>query len=219
MSRRKKKLTIADIKRNNNTTVPSVISRMKAKELELTVFFVIVILSIVITSSYIIFSSVRTKKVYNTLKTGSIEVVFNETNTSMGDIINIINKKPIIDKEAKKLEPYTFTIKNTSTKSKEYTVTIIEDKVMIEADKCSNKLYNIEDIKYSIDNKNIKTLTKKNKDIVIYKEKLKGNETKEHKLRVWISSDIKDNKKIENKHFHGKIIITAEDAKKDEIIS
>ena len=215
MSRRKKKLTIADIKRNNNTTVPSVISKMKARELELTVLCVILIISVIITSSYIVFSSVRKEKKYNVLKTGSMEVVFNETDYGIGDVINIVNERAIIDKESKKLVPYTFKIKNTSNKSKKYTVVIEKDLDMIKADKCEDKLYNLSDLKYSIDNKNIRVL---DDEKTIYTERLNPNEEKIHKLRVWVSSDVEDNKDVINKHFHGKIVITSEDDKKEEII-
>ncbi|MBE6157237.1 MAG: hypothetical protein E7160_00360 [Firmicutes bacterium] len=215
MGRRKKKLTIADIKRNNNTTVPSVISRMKAKELELTVLCVILIISVIITSSYIIFSSVRKENKYTVLKTGSMEVVFNETDTGIGDIVNIVDERPIIDEYSKKLEPYVFTITNTSNKSKTYTVEIQNDDEMIKIDKCEKKLYDVSDLKYSIDNKNIKKIDDTR---IVFKEKLKAKEEKTHKLRVWVSSTVTDNKEVTNKHFHGKIIITSEDDKKEEII-
>ena len=216
MKKKKNKLTIEKIKRSEGVQVRSVISKIKAKEVELTIISVIVILSIIITSSYFVFTSISKNKQETILKTGTLEVAFKETETGIEDIISITNSSAIIDSKSKVLKPYSFTIKNTSKKTKKYKVFLQKDNNMIEVDNCKNSLYDNKYIKYSIDNKKIFNLEKMENIYQIYEETIKGNEEKKHELRIWVSNNIKE--KTNNKHFHAKIIIKSTD-EKEEIIN
>lgn len=211
--RKKKKLTIDQIKRGSGAPVRSVISRMKAREVELTVVCVFLILVVILVGSYFVFSSVRKVKTYDTLKTGNLEVVFNENDKNLGDIISFTKVKPLSDKAGLKTIPYQFKIVNNGKTKSRYVVKIKKDNDMIDIDNCSDKLIDSEAIKYSIDDGKMLSLKDMKNSYQIYSEELDSKEKVEHSIRIWVSKDVLED--ASNKHFHAKIVVSAVDKGKD----
>ena len=135
-------------KKNNKKT--SLIHKMKIREIELTILFVILIVVTILISAFFVFSSYTKLNSYNIYKIGSIEVKYQKSQNGVEDTINIVDQTPISDKEIKNIKSTSFIVKNTSKKNKKYKIYLEKDKDMIKVDKCSNKQYDNKFLKYRL---------------------------------------------------------------------
>ncbi len=214
--RNKKKLTISQIKRGNGIQVRSVISRMKAREVELTIISVVSILIVILITAFFTFSSVQKTGENNILRTGGFNVSFNDDNKGLGDIISLVNSDPLDDQDGLKTKPYYFTITNNRKGKSTYVVKLEMDYDMIEADKCQDKLLEVDVLKYSIDGEKPISLKGMKDSYQIFSETLSGEEEVNHSIRIWVSNTFNDD--MSNKHFHSKIVVRSLDDTNDEII-
>lgn len=204
----KHKLSIADIKLNGKRDVGKIIKKMKTRELELTVLSIIVVLIVCIFSGYMIFSSVQKTSKYNTLKTGNLEISYNDTDIGLGDIIDLTKSDHISDTKGQKVKPYIFKINNKGKVSEKYRIKIIDDTDMIEADNCANELLDKSLIKYSINKGESKILNDaSSNEFIVTESALLPGKTTTYFLRIWITNTA-ENETID-KHYHGKIIVEA----------
>ncbi|MBQ2639370.1 MAG: hypothetical protein IJF92_01205 [Bacilli bacterium] len=190
----------------------SLIHKMKVREVELTILFVILIVVTILISAYFIFSSYTKDDSYNIYKVGSIEVKYQKNNNDVKDTINIVNETPILDKEIKNIKPISLVVKNTSNKKKNYRVYIEKDNDMIKIDKCINKQYDTKLLKYKIDDKKNNSLENMNDRYLIYKGSLKPNSSKTHNIKVWLSKELIKDPNIKG-HFHAKVVVHSSNEK------
>lgn len=197
-------------KKNNKKT--SLIHKMKIREIELTILFVILIVVTILISAFFVFSSYTKLNSYNIYKIGSIEVKYQKSQNGVEDTINIVDQTPISDKEIKNIKSTSFIVKNTSKKNKKYKIYLEKDKDMIKVDKCSNKQYDNKFLKYKFNKNKIKSLENMNDKYIIYTGVLKPNSTKKHTIKVWLSKELVNNQDIKG-HFHYKIVIHSSNEK------
>ena len=98
-----KKLKISDIKRSKGAEVSHLLSRIKAREVELTFCCVVICLVVICVSLYFVFSAVRDPKDYNTMTVGDFSVSFNTVGESLGNIINLTPLTPISDAQGQEI--------------------------------------------------------------------------------------------------------------------
>lgn len=198
---RKKKLTKKDIKRSDGVQVKSVIHRMKMREVELTIISVTSIIVVIISTFYLISSSVQKHENYNKLDVGDIEVVFHENKDNIDDIIRLDYKDILSDEENLNSKSYVLKIQNHSKHQVSYVLKIVDDNDMIEADACRNKLLDRKYIKYSI-NKSIPKIL--GTEEVILHNVLKKSGKTSYEIRIWVDNSYMGDV---NFHYHGKIIV------------
>lgn len=202
----RKKLKISDIKRGPGADVGHMLSRIKAREKQLTFCCVTICLLAVLVSAYFIFSAVRKHQSYNTLRVGSFEVVFADKKDSLGDVVNFTNPTPLSDIEAGDGDAYIVTIRNTSSKEKNFQLELVHDEAMIESDGCSNQLFDSSYLKYQINGKNIQEVLSFEDSFPLLITTLKPKEEKTYQVRIWVRDDVFIDER--NSHYHDKLVIT-----------
>lgn len=202
----KTKLQMKDIKKNSSNEVGHVIAKIKTKELELTIIWVIIILVFMSISLYITFSSVQKIKKYNTLQSGTLVTDYSELETGMGDVVTITSTKTYSDKEGLKVEPYEFKITNKSNRAVSFQVLLEDDNEMVEIDECGDSLLDKNKINFSLNNGKIKSLDTIYKDnkYILASGKIEAKSTKKYKLNIWAT---KENSSDKVGHYHGKIVV------------
>lgn len=202
---KQQRLKIQDIKKNPSTDVGHVIYKIKAKELEYTIVSVIIILIFLSFSLFITFTSVQKVKKDNTLKSGTLITDYSDIDTGMGDIVTITNMTGISDKKGLKEKPYVFKITNNSKKTVNYQILLEDDVEMMDLDECSDLSLEKNNIHFSIDGNQIKSLADIYEDdvYILASGKIKPSEKKEYKLRIWPNDNVLDS----SGHYHGKIVV------------
>ncbi len=198
-SPKKKHLTQADIKKYSSNQLDHVILKVKENEKKYIMISVLIILLIFGICCYFIFTSVRKGTIHNTLRSGDLYIDYSETKDGLGDVINLVNVKPLKDEEGLNTELHQVKITNHSDSVRNYKLAIINDDDMIDLDNCSNYHTAREFIRYNIDG-NVATLD--NKPIVV--GELKPNQSVAYDIRVWVSEQYNG---IYAPHYHGRIVV------------
>ncbi len=182
------------------------ISKNFSRELKLTIVSIFIVVIIMISSAFAIFSSIQKSKNYNTLTVGTLQIDFNDKDEGTGNIINLNGAYPESDEAGLKEEPYIFKITNTGTLEASYKVKIVDDLETIEKDNCSTNLLNKENIRVSINGETPFTLSEKQTlDNVVKTGTLKPNQSEKYEIRIWI--DENSSNEVLGKHYHGKIVV------------
>ena len=203
---RNKKRKIKVENYDKNSTDSKFLSRLYVQNIKFTVISVFVVLLVMISSSYAIFSSVQKSNKYNTLKLGTLKVSFTDNEQGMGNIINLNGEYPESDEEGQLEEPYTFKITNTGTLDASYSIKILDDTDMINEDNCSNNLLDKAKLRVSVNGDIPFTLSDKAADgYIIETGILEPDANATYSLRIWISEN-SDNSVL-GKHYHGKIVV------------
>ena len=190
----------------------------KKSKILLCVIGIFLVTSILIGISFAYYIFRVSQSGSNIVRTDCFEITYTD-----GNAINLTNAIPLTDKEAKKLEPYTFTIKNICNNIMEYSVNIetLEETTM-----------DLNAVAVSVDNKSKKVLgvLNNNENIInngvgssktIYKSGLNSGEEKTHNLRLWIDENA-TSAQSENKKYYSKIVIQGKlnpEYKKSTLIS
>lgn len=193
----------------------SVIHKMKVREVELIIFFVILITAIVIGITYYIFASFNKNTNYNTYTVGNLKVTYNKNDNGIEDTINLVNETPIKDNKISDIKPIKLIIENPSNKKINYTIYVEKDNNLIETDNCSDKQYNTKYLKYKINNKQPHTFKKFKSNYLVYKGSIDSNKKEEYNIRVWVSKNLYNKKNKLNKHFHAKVVVHTKNEKKN----
>lgn len=188
-----------------------IIKTLKKREIQFTIISIFVIFIILITSSYAIFSSIQKAKKYNTLRVGTLQIEFNDTEDGLENTINLNGAYPVSDNEGQETTPYTFKIKNTGSITTTYNIKLLDDTDMIAEDNCANNQLDKTKLKYSINKETPSILADKQaSNYIIVSGSLAAGESKTYALRVWLSEEAGN--EVLGKHYHGKIVLEGENA-------
>lgn len=200
-------------KENKKNT--SVIHKMKVREVELLIFFVVLITAIVIACAYYVFASFNKNTDYNIYTVGSLKVTYDKNDNGIDDTINIINQTPIKDNKSNDIKPIKIIVDNPTNKKINYTIYVEKDSNLIENDGCAKKQYDIKYLKYKINNKKPHVFKKTDSNYLIYKGSIDAKQKQEYNVRVWVSKSLYTKKTKLNKHFHAKVVVHTKNEKKN----
>ena len=201
-----RKLKISDIKRGEGAHVGHLLSRIKAREVELTVCCVIVALIIIIVSLYFIFSAVCNPKKYNTTTVGNFSVSFNQVGESLGNIVNLTPLEPMSDSDGLNTVSYGVHIENTSSKRQNFQIVLQEDYARVKEDECGEWQLPYQYLHYQVEDSNVLTFTDTTLvSPVLLSSYLEPHEKKTYQIKIWVSDTVP----IEylNYHYHGNLVV------------
>lgn len=180
----------------------------------LSVFFVTIIM---ISSAYAIFSDVTRQQSDNTLTVGKLKIDFIDTESGMGNIINLNGAYPVSDTVGNDTSPYIFKITNSGTLDAKYFVKIVDDQEVIAEDGCGSNLLPKDKIRVSVNKGEPFTLSDTAiNNYIIDQGDLLRNASKTYEIRIWISDQ--SGNEVLGKHYHGKIVVEGENITVNENI-
>lgn len=174
----------------------------------ITGILVLVVVISTIGGSYAWFNSQMMNDEYNAFKEENFEISYVDNGNGYGDILSLVNQKPISDLDGNNLTPYRFSVTNLGDTEKKFSLKINLDQSIIEEDYCIKKLLSTYYIKYKIDNQEpqiLGTLAEKDYEIYLSKETIMPGSSEIHELRIWI--DENSPSFVEEKHFHAKVTV------------
>ncbi len=184
------------------------ISKFTRREIIMTIVTVLAITSFALGTSYAIFSDIETSSNYNIVEAGNLEIAFDHTEDGIGNVLSLNNAYPMSDSDGLLQTGYTFKVENTGSLNTIYTVKILDDTGMIEADGCASNILDKSKIRVSVDGGLPITLsTLEANNWIIQTGSLAPTETATHTIKMWI--DINSGNEILGKHYHGKILVEA----------
>lgn len=200
----KKKLSIADINKNNSIEIEHTIRKIKEKELRLTIFWVFIFLFTFISSAVVVGFSFKNISNYNEINSNNLIIEFGSHENVLDDIITLDNNSVLTYEDGLNSQSYTFKIKNNSSKKVKYIVKLVDDYSMIEYDECYDMLFDKKYMFFSLNSNIIGIVSDlyNGNDYVIYKDSIDGGESLNFDFKIWV-----DKKYINNGHYHGKIIV------------
>ena len=77
------------------------LTKFLKRELILTVISILAVTTAIIGGSYAIFSSIQKAENYNVMKTGTLQIVYDDTSGGLGNIINLNGVYPESDAEGR----------------------------------------------------------------------------------------------------------------------
>ena len=206
-----KKLKISDIKRSKGAEVSHLLSRIKAREVELTFCCVVICLVVICVSLYFVFSAVRDPKDYNTMTVGDFSVSFNTVGESLGNIINLTPLTPISDAQGQETASYGVHIENSSDQRQAFQIVLESDSSMIAEDGCSDRQLDNQYLHYQIEDSNVLPLVDTtDSSSVLFSSYLEPGEKKTYQIRIWVADTVP----VEylDYHYHGKLVVQSEKA-------
>lgn len=205
--KRRKKYSIKDRTQKNEYNFKEIaLTKMAKRQLFITMLSILGVTLFSLGSAYAVFSSISKSKDYNVIKVGTLNIDFG---TDSDNTLSLNGKYPESDAAGRASTPYQFTIKNTGSMPVRYKIKIVDDEEMIASDGCGSNQLPKEYIKYSLGYENRKEgvlADLADRDFVITSDATKTSLL--YQLRIWISEDA-GNEAL-NKHYHGKIVIEAE---------
>ena len=204
-----------DIK--NTKDVKRQVTKAFSRETKFTIVSIFLLIIVMISSAYAIFSSIQKQENYNTLTVGTLKIDFDASSTDMGNIINLNGSYPISDEDGQKTNPYSFRITNSGTLAAAYKVKIIDDQDMINEDKCQDNLLPKTNIKVSINGGTPFLLNNvESNEYVINSDTLNPGGNKNFAIRIWINEN--SGNEVLGKHYHGKIVVESANTKEKEYL-
>ena len=199
---RKKRKGFKEQLKINNDYKEIALTKMGRRQLTLTLVSILAVTMVSIGTTFAMFTVSSKSAEYNVIKTGTLTIDFSSSSSTIG----LNNALPMSDSSGLAQTGNTFTIKNTGTLPANYTVSLIDDKDMITQDNCIDKQLDKSYIKYSIDNTTAKLLSDSTESLIT--GTLNVGESKTFTLKLWISDSSPN--AVLNKHYHGKIVVDAE---------
>ena len=176
------------------------------KQFFITAFSVMVLVMVSLSTSYAMFSDVQNGHVDNIIKSGALEIKFDDLENGIGNVINLEGAFPVSDEEGMATTPYTFRVSNFSDKDSVFRVMLLDDVDLIELEGDSIELLDHSNIKFNINDGEPMFLS----DIAYNGYVL--NETiipslgdGLYEVRVWI--DEKAGNDALGKHYFGKLVV------------
>ncbi len=204
-----RKLKISDIKRGQGAHVGHLLSRIKAREVELTVCCVIVALVIIIVSLYFVFSTVRDPKKYNTTMVGNFSVSFNQVEDSLGNVVNLTPLEPMSDSEGLNTVSYGVHIENTSNQRQNFQIVLQEDYARVQEDECGEWQLPYQYLHYQVEDSNVLTFTDTTLvSPVLFSSYLEPYEKRTYQIKIWVSDTVP--LEYLNYHYHGNLVVIDE---------
>ena len=173
------------------------------KKVILIVVGILLVTSILIGISYAYYIFSVSQSGSNIVRTDCFEITYTD-----GNAINLTNTISLTDKEARDLDPYTFTIKNICNQAVDYSVNIETlSTSTIDLDAIATKLDNKKRqiLGQLVDNANIVN-NNASSSKTIYSNILKAGEEKTFNLRIWIDESATVEQSA-NKSYSSKVVI------------
>ena len=211
---RKKRLLSKDENKNKKTKKEKdnsfreiALTKMAKRQLLVTLLSIFGVTFVAFGSAFAVFTTTVRSEDYNTIAVGTLNITFGTEST-----IDLNGQYPVTDAVGLASTAYTFTIKNTGTLAADYTVHIQDDTDMISQDGCSGSQLDKNYIKYSLDGSTVNILGNmaNNNNYQISSGTLAAGDSRTYTIRVWIADGAPNS--ILNKHYHGKIVVNAENA-------
>lgn len=193
MATKKKKLKQANINRNTSVEVSHTIKKIKENERKYTIILVIFFMIIIGIVGYNVLT-IDNNELYSDIKTASNTSSYLSLSSNN---ITLTNKNIMNDKDGLKSKKYAIHITNNTGKVKKYKVYFVSDDK--DNCKCGNKLFNKNNIRYSIDG----DVLSLDNDLFV-EGILRKNEKRNIIFNMWISDEFNSNEEL---HFHGHFII------------
>lgn len=206
--RNKRKIRISNYQNDvaDMKDAKSRISKGFSRELKFTIISIFVVMIVMISSAFAIFSSIQKSNKYNTLTVGTLKVDFVDTEEGMGNAINLNGAFPVSDTEGLKEEPYSFKITNSGTVEASYKIKILDDADIINEDQCANNLLDKRRIRVSVNKGDALTLsTREMSNYEIASGTLAAGKSINYEIRIWI--DENSGNEVLGRHYHGKIVV------------
>lgn len=193
--KKKNKLKIENVNRNSSKNVSHTINKIKSNERKYTVILVFIFMILFIVICFFLFR-VNGNKLYS-----SVDSAKNEMLESSSRVITLTNDYILSDKVGLKTDKYIVTINNDIPEILNYKIKLVRDDIITSKCKCDTTSLLLNNIKYSLDGKNISTLVENNnKEIIITTGSLKSGENKKVNINLWIDENVAKDKEH---HFHG----------------
>ncbi|MBE6158788.1 MAG: BspA family leucine-rich repeat surface protein [Firmicutes bacterium] len=158
----------------------------KSTRVLLCVIGIFLITSILISVSYALWVFNVSQESTNVVRTDCFEITYTD-----GNAINLSDTIPLTDKEARELDPYTFTIKNICNQAVDYSVNIETlNSSTMDLDAVATKLdYKKKQILGQLDDNENIVNNNATSSKTIYSNILRVGEEKTHNLRLWVDED------------------------------
>ena len=203
-NKNKRKIKINNYQKEESKKLNNYLPRIMSREIKWIIFSIFLILMLMISTAYAIFSTTVKSKDYNTVTVGTLKIDFSENQD--GNTINLNGAYPESDEDGSKEKPYKFTITNTGTLDASYKIRIVNDTDMIEKDGCQNNLLDFSDIKIKVGNNDGFLLSDKDSNNYIVAEGVVASSSQaNYDIRMWIKETASNN--VLGKHYHGKIVV------------
>ncbi len=198
-----KKLKISDIKRSEGAHVGHLLHHLKAREVEITFFGVVIVLSIVLICLYFVFSSVREPVNYNTIHVGKFDVTYQDRGNLLGNIVELTSSDAMSNKEGKKTSSYQIEIENNANSTQYYQIKFMRDVAMIEEDNCSDYQIPLSYVYYQVNDGKVMKLDDSKRSPVLYQGEVGAKEKETLEIRFWVDENLPS--EFVNYHLHRKI--------------
>ena len=159
----------------------------------------LVILIVIIGSSYAFLSSQSESSKNHIVKAGKLEINF----TSDDSKINLENAYPIPDSEGMRGTPHTFTITNTGSLPASYQISLSDNTSLYNSHNDTGKIFNENQLKLGITNGNGNTTYQMYKKGAFIEGTLDAGKSATYTIRLWIPEHIGN--EVQGYHFHGNI--------------
>ena len=187
--KKKNKLKIENVNRNSSKNVSHTINKIKSNERKYTVILVFIFMILFIVICFFLFR-VNGNKLYS-----SVDSAKNEMLESSSRVITLTNDYILSDKVGLKTDKYVVTINNDIPEILNYKIKLVRDDIITSKCKCDTTSLLLNNIKYSLDGKNISTLVENNnKEIIITTGSLKSGENKKVNINLWIDENVSKDK-------------------------
>lgn len=160
------------------------------------IFFSLILLTIVVGTSYALFSTVRTSKKTVEVEAGTFKISFLESN-----YINLINTYPMTDEEGLNTEGYRFTITNEGTLNGKYNISLEESE-----ENTLDKSY----VKYSIKEGDGTWSTPallSNGTLLLDNKLLNSTDHIDYELKLWLDESAPN--EVQGTKYQAKIVVSA----------
>ncbi len=203
-----RKLRIQSINKNPNVEREHFINKIKKHERLYTVCLSSFILVILLIISIMIGRNYKNILYLNTYDSANLLVDYSTYKNVIGDVVTLTDEDIQDDILASEKQTHRFTITNKSDKTTKYLIVFVKDNDFIKLDKCEDKLFNEESIRFNINNGTIFSLEDKNRNhnYILDEDVIPANSTKMYNLNMWVNKITSKN----DRHYHGKIMIIEE---------
>lgn len=179
------------------------LSKAVSRELKHSILSIFLVVIVILSSSFAIFTSIQKGENYNSITVGILKIDFSQ---DTANTLNLNGAYPTPDVTGLETEGYSFKISNTGNLNAQYKIRIVDDTEMISEDGCASNLLDKAKIKVSI-NDGIPFLldSKSSSDYVVELSTIAPNNYKDYTIKIWIDENAGN--EVLGKHYHGKIIV------------
>jgi len=160
----------------------------------------VVMLVVIIGSSYAFLSSQSEGTKNHIVKAGKLEISFSDVDNSK---INLEGAYPIADSEGMKGTPHTFTITNTGTLPLSYQISLEDNTNLYNSHNDTGKIFEENQLKLGITNGNGNTTYQMYKKGALIEGTLDASASATYTIRLWIPEHIGN--EVQGFHFHANI--------------